>query len=435
MPRARRLDRMQTGSKRRIPGKVVAPIAVVAISAIAASGWLLLRDAPPPLTAAALRVTALDPTPLPPAVPPAESDTGAIELDLSQLDLSLDLDELTPIPGAPEDTAATEAPAEAIAEKVVERAAPPPPPPEDAAALATALPQPTGDGAPPPAEPQLALLPGATGIGGALAPAPDPALIERTPQGPLPRIGDDGRQPWRVYAKPFDANDARPRVAVVLSALGLSNAATEAAIQGLPGGVTLAFQPYADDLQNWIQLARAAGHEVLLHLPMEPVDYPANDPGPQALFTALTPQQNLARLEWALSRVSGYVGVTNHMGSRFTTSRSAMKPVIETLKDRGLLYVDTRASARSVGAALATEIGVPRALNDRFIDTGSVNRQTIDNHLAEAERIALETGLSVVIGQPYPVTLERLGVWLSGLEERGIALAPVSAVVNLQGDR
>ena len=423
---------MQTGTKRRIPGKVLAPVAVVVVSAVAASAWLLLRDAPPPLTAANLRVTALDATPLPSLADPAPADDdAAIELDLSQLDLDLGLD---PEPEAPAQVAAVE---ESTAEP------PPPPPIPDEDVLTTSLPQPTPTPDPEPAaapepeaEPeQLALLPGATGVGGALAPAPDPALVERTPQGPLPRIGDDGRQPWRVYAKPFNAGDARPRVAVVLSALGLSSAATEAAIQGLPGGVTLAFQPYADDLQNWIQLARAAGHEVLLHLPMEPVDYPANDPGPQALFTALTPQQNLARLEWALSRVSGYVGVTNHMGSRFTTSRSAMQPIIETLKERGLLYVDTRASARSVGGSLATEIGVPRALNDRFIDTGSVNRQTIDDHLAEAERIARETGLSVVVGQPYPVTLERLGVWLADLEDRGIALAPVSAVVNLQADR
>ncbi len=425
---------MHNGNNRRIPGKMLAPVAVVVLSAIAASGWLLLRDAPPPIPAAALRTPALDATPLPPPTADLDTPAPAAELDLSQLDLDLGL-EADDDPARPADETADE---QAAAVEDAEPAPPPPPPAPDAIdGLATALPEPiaAGPDAPEPAAPaapQLALLPG---VSSALPPAPDPGLIERTPQGPLPRIGDDGRQPWRVYAKPFNAADARPRIAVVLSALGLSSAATEAAIQGLPGGVTLAFQPYADDLQNWIQLSRAAGHEVLLHLPMEPVDYPANDPGPQALFTALTPQQNLARLEWTLSRVSGYVGVTNHMGSRFTTSRSAMKPVIETLKERGLLYVDTRASARSVGAALATEIGVPRALNDRFIDTGSVNRETIDNHLAEAERIARETGLSVVVGQPYPVTLERLGVWLAGLEDRGIALAPISAVVNLQGDR
>ena len=172
----------------------------------------------------------------------------------------------------------------------------------------------------------------------------------------------------------------------------------------------MAFQPYATDLQNWIQLSRAAGHEVLLHLPMEPVNYPDNDPGPQALFTSLTAQQNLARLEWALSRVSGYVGVANHMGSRFTTNRDALQPVMEQIKNRGLLYVDTRSSARSIAASLATELGVPRALNDRFLDVGSVNRSTIDSNLAEAERIARETGLSVVVGQPYPVTIERIRV-------------------------
>ena len=104
-------------------------------------------------------------------------------------------------------------------------------------------------------------------------------MLEQSPLGPLPRIGPDGLEPWRVYARPFDATDLRPRVAVVMSGLGLSNAATEAAIQGLPGAVTLAFQPYSDGLQRWIGLARAAGHETLLNLPMEPQDYPQSDPG------------------------------------------------------------------------------------------------------------------------------------------------------------
>lgn len=284
----------------------------------------------------------------------------------------------------------------------------------------------------PPPPPQLASLPRAAD---ALPRAPDPELIEETPIGPLPRISVDGRAPWRVYARPFDDDDRRPRIAVVLSSLGLSSAATEAAIQGLPGGVTLAFQPYARNLQHWIQLSRAAGHEVILNLPMEPLNYPDNDPGPQALFTALSPEENIERLHWALSRVTGYVGVTNHMGSRFTGSTEAMAPIVEALRQRGLLLLDSRTTASSIAASLAARQGVPRAINDRFIDADEISRDSIDAHLAEVERIAQEVGASVVIGQPYPVTIERLRVWLEDLEERGIVLAPVSAVVDLQADR
>lgn len=427
---------MQTSAPRsRIPGKVIVPVVLIAISAIAASAWIFLHGAPQTEPTASLRVVAVELS-LDAIAGPSRP---GVELDLSGLDLDLNLDNLpSGDTGDQPDTA--DAGQVAVLQLPSadsgspQQADPPqdavlgvPPPPVEV--LDTTLPEPgAGDQV-------AALAPAVAQPGGGLPLAPDDDLIERTPQGPLPRIGDDGRQPWRAYARPFDGADARPRVAVVLTGLGLSQAATDAAIQDLPGAVTLAYQPYATGLQNWIQLSRAAGHEVLLHLPMEPVDYPDSDPGPQALFTSLTPQQNLARLEWALSRVSGYVGVANHMGSRFTTNRSALQPVMEQIKERGLLYVDTRSSARSIAASLATELGVPRALNDRFLDVGSINRTIIDGHLAEAERIARETGLSVVVGQPYPLTIERIRAWAVGLEERGISLAPISAVVNMQGDR
>ena len=275
-------------------------------------------------------------------------------------------------------------------------------------------------------------VPAGTGI---LSPVPDPGLIEQTSVGPLPRIGDDGRLPWQVYAKPFDNRDTRPRIAIIMSGLGLSGAATQAAIQGLPGGVSLAFQPFADDLQQWIRLARAAGHEVYLNLPMEPVDFPASDPGPRALFVAYAPEENIERLEWALSRVSGYVGLLNHMGSRFTTSREAMMPVMTTLEKRGLAFVDARVSARSVASILATEQRVPRAINDRFLDAREVSRDTVDARLAELEGIAGEVGVAVGIGQAFPVTIERIREWAATLNGKGIVLAPVSAVLDRQADR
>ncbi len=288
--------------------------------------------------------------------------------------------------------------------------------------------------APPPPLPTAAPQPQRRAPGG-LPPAPEPALVEPSPLGPLPRIGPNGREPWRAYARPFDAGDERPKVAIILSGLGLSAAATEAAIQGLPSEVTLAFQPFADNIQQWIRLSRAAGHEVLLNLPMEPVDFPANDPGPRALFVSLSPEENQDRLRWALSRVSGYVGVVNHMGSRFTVSREAMQPILAELKARGLLFVDARSAARSVATGLASEMQVPRAINDRFLDNREVSRATIDARLAEVEQIARETGVSIAIGQAFPVTIERVREWSDKLSGKGIALVPISAVVDRQPDR
>ena len=269
----------------------------------------------------------------------------------------------------------------------------------------------------------------------ALPPAPDPGLIEFSPLGPLPRIGLDGREPWKVYARPHKTGDERPKVAIILSGLGLSSAATEAAIQDLPSEVTLAYQPFAENIQQWIRLSRAAGHEVLLNLPMEPVDFPANDPGPRALFVTLSPEENQDRIRWVLSRVSGYVGVVNHIGSRFTTSQESMQPILAELKARGLLFVDARSAARSVATTLATQMEVPRAINDRFLDNREVSRATIDARLAEVERIAQEAGVSIAIGQAFPVTIERIRVWADTLNQKGIALVPISAVVDRQSDR
>lgn len=260
-----------------------------------------------------------------------------------------------------------------------------------------------------------------------LKPAPDPGLVEESQKGPLPAIGKDGREPWRVYARPFDHKDTRPRIAITINWLGLSGAATETAIQQLPGGVTLAFAPYAENLARWVELARAAGHEVLLNLPMEPLNYPANDPGPQTLLTSLSPARNLDRLEWTLSRGTGYVGVTNYMGSRFTTSAAALKPVLQALKGRGLLFLDSRSSSRSLVSEVAAELGLPWVENNRFLDN-QASRVAIDKELAALETMARVQGHAIGIGFPYPVTLERLAAWIPTLERKGFVLVPVSAV-------
>lgn len=264
-----------------------------------------------------------------------------------------------------------------------------------------------------------------------LTPSPDPELVEVVEDGLLPIVSKDGRMSLRVYARPFDQNDERPRIAIVVQNMGLSHSATETAIQQLPGSITLAFSPYADNLDHWIAAARKAGHEVLLALPMEPVNYPLNDPGPYALITGLDPAQNTQRLQWLLSRFTGYVGVTNEMGSRFTTSNQDIRPILEIFHKRGLMFVDSRVTSRSVAIRVAEEVGLPWAVSDRSIDR-IPSRRSIDRKLAEIERIALDKGTAVAMAFPYPVTFERLALWLPKLEKEGFAVAPISAVVNRQ---
>ena len=99
--------------------------------------------------------------------------------------------------------------------------------------------------------------------------------------------GGGALPPWRRFAAVYDATDVRPRIAVVLTGLGLSAEATDTAIRELPAPITLSFTPYADRLDHWMGLARVNGHEVLLDLPMEPTNFPYDDPGPQTLLTQL----------------------------------------------------------------------------------------------------------------------------------------------------
>ena len=265
----------------------------------------------------------------------------------------------------------------------------------------------------------------------ALAPVPDPELAKKSDFGLLPVISPTGKMPWRTYARPFVDPLNRPRIAIIMSEMGMSESATKTAIQNLPGAVTLSFNPYARELQGWIEQARAAGHEVLLQLPMEPFGYPNNDPGPHSLLTSLTDRENLKRLEWMLGRFTGYSGVTNQMGSRFTSSASDIEPILQVLKSRGLVFLDGRTSAKSVAGKVAAQLGMPVAVNNRFLDN-KADRANIDARLADLERIARYTGTAIGVAYPYPVSMERLTVWAQTLNRKGFVLAPVSATANRQ---
>lgn len=259
---------------------------------------------------------------------------------------------------------------------------------------------------------------------------PPPQQAARPPLPPLPPR-DVEAPTWVRFSRPFDPEDRRPRIAIVMNDLGKSQAATNAAIQNLGGAITLAFSPYADNLTQWVALARAAGHEVLLNVPMEPADFPATDPGPQTLLTTLSARQNLERLDALLGRAQGYVGIATFAGSRFTTSTDAMRPVVDRLFARGLLLLDSRTAPNSLAARVADEVGVPRVYADRLIDQ-EASRVAIDRALTDLERLARANGAAVGMAQPFPVTFERLINWLALVENRGFVIAPVSAVVNRQ---
>ena len=272
----------------------------------------------------------------------------------------------------------------------------------------------------------FAAIPAAV-AGQPLAAVPDPALIEQTDQGSLPKIGEDGRMAWQVYARPFEDKGQRPRIVVIIGGLGLSRAATEAAVGRLPGEVTLAFDPYAKGLQDWVSLARQAGHEVLLMLPMETAAFPLYDPGPLALLTTLAPEANLGRLTFLLSRISGYVGVVSAHGSKFTTEKGHFLPVLEFLNQRGLMYVDNGSTKQSLAPAIASEIGLPSTISNVNLDF-NLSRSAMDSRLAKLEETARKNKTAVVMASPYPVVIERLAAWIGTLDKKGLVVAPVSSL-------
>jgi polysaccharide deacetylase 2 family uncharacterized protein YibQ len=259
---------------------------------------------------------------------------------------------------------------------------------------------------------------------------PDPALTERLRDGSLPRIADDGRAAWHTYARPFDQADRRPRIGILVAGLGISESATEQVIQRLPGAVTLAFSPYGLRLAEFAAQARADGHEVLVGIPMEPVGFPLNDPGPYALLTSLPWGDNNTRLIWVLSRFPGYVGATNVLGptlrgERFSASPESMRPFLEVLRSRGLMFIEARLGE-------AAPQGLPARGVDVLIDERPM-RAEIDQRLADLERIARERGAALGLSGASPLAIDRLAAWTAGVEARGFVLAPASALASPQG--
>ena len=259
----------------------------------------------------------------------------------------------------------------------------------------------------------------------------NPKLLESSRYGMIP-IAADGLKSFRAYAAGGDAERAiaakKPVIAIVISGLGVGAAKTADAIMKLPGAVTLAFTPYGSDPGKLVERARAQKHEVLLQVPMEPFDYPDNDPGPQTLLTTLSAEQNADRFAWHMSRFQGYVGIANFMGSRFVATDPAMQPIIKEAARRGLAYLDDGSAPRSVAGVIAEGQSMPFAKADVGIDTVPTPAE-IDRALARLETLAKERGSAVGVASALPISIERIGTWARQLDGRGIALVPLTTAM------
>jgi polysaccharide deacetylase 2 family uncharacterized protein YibQ len=258
-------------------------------------------------------------------------------------------------------------------------------------------------------------------------PAPGPTIAALTvPPAAIMPPPPKGVPAWQAYARAAPAPDGRPRIAIVIDDVGTARRAI-ADVMALPAPVTISVMTYVDDAAALARSAAAHGHEVMLHVPMQPEG--SADPGPNALLVGLPAQELERRIAWNLDRAQNYVGINNHMGSRFTADRWAMVQVMMALKARGLMYLDSRTSAATKGQAAADESGVPAVSRDVFLDD-EIKSSQIDAQLALTEAKAKAQGTAIAIGHPHPETLAALQRWLPQLEGRGFVVVPVTAILR-----
>nr|WP_169561279.1 divergent polysaccharide deacetylase family protein [Sneathiella chinensis] len=246
-----------------------------------------------------------------------------------------------------------------------------------------------------------------------------------------PATGLEGGLPtWRRYAAAAVPANGQPRIAIVIDDVGLNRQRVRD-LAALPEVVTMAFLPYANHLEDSVALIRSEGHEAMLHLPMEPSNASV-DPGPDALLDRLSPAEIRERTVRNLDRFGSYVGVNNHMGSKFTANEDNMRVVMDILAERGMLFLDSRTTPNSAGARLAAARGMPTGVRDVFIDN-VIEVPAILSQLEEAERLARRNGLSIAIGHPHKATIEALREWLPKAAANGFVLVPISAALAPEG--
>lgn len=252
---------------------------------------------------------------------------------------------------------------------------------------------------------------------------PEPAKpLSRDPGARLPET-----QAWLKNAVAAAAPDGRPMIAVVIDDVGLDRPRSRRAM-ALPAPVTIALMAYAEDARAQAAIAHGAGHELLVHIPMEPGD-PNEDPGPNALLSGLPAAEFERRIEWGLSQFAGYVGVNNHMGSKLTSDPAALAPVMAALKRRGLMFLDSRTTGDTHGIEVARRFGVPSVERDVFLDH-DISPIAVRAALVRVEDLAQKNGFAIAIGHPKDVTLDALEEWLPDVKKRGFAVVPLTAITR-----
>jgi polysaccharide deacetylase 2 family uncharacterized protein YibQ len=261
-----------------------------------------------------------------------------------------------------------------------------------------------------------------------MATQPNPDLLEDTTAGKLPITAADGLRSMDQYARPWSGARGT-RIAIVVGGLGLSQTGSQRAVQQLPASVTLAFASSGNSLQRWMQEARRKGHEILLQVPLEPFDYPANDPGPDTLLTGSSTKQNLLRLHQAMAELTNYTGIMNYLGGRFLSDEKALQPILQDVAKRGLLFLDDGTSSLSKTEAVSGSVEAPHAFADIVLD-GQLQTQAILRKLDDLERIATRKGTAIGVASAFDESIDAIRQWTEEASQRGIEIVGVSAIVR-----
>lgn len=257
---------------------------------------------------------------------------------------------------------------------------------------------------------------------------PNEDLVETTSYGKLPIVGPDGLRPMEQYARPWSGARGT-RIAIVVGGLGLSQTGTQKAIRELPPEVTLAFASSGNSLPRWMQEARREGHEILLQIPLEPFEDPANEPGPHTLRTDFSAKRNLDELHRAMGQITNYTGIMNYMGGRFLADADAMEPVMRDLSARGLLFLDDGSSAQSLSGTIAGALDMPHAFADVQLDA-TLSRDAILRKLDELERIARRNGSAIGVASAFDESVQAIAEWYPEASQRGLEIVGVAALAE-----
>jgi polysaccharide deacetylase 2 family uncharacterized protein YibQ len=262
-----------------------------------------------------------------------------------------------------------------------------------------------------------------------LAGAPARGLFEKSQYGLLPKISG-GRIAAKIYARPVDpgrVRQLRGRIAIIIGGMGLSSRMTQKAINDLPAEISLAFAPYGSGLPGWAKRARGQGHEIMLQIPMEPYNYPKSNPGPRSLLTSNSTEENLERLRAFMGLITGYTGVVNYMGAKFSTHTPSLGPILAEFKRRGVYYLDDGSTGRTKALEIGEQFGLGVRRADVVIDeiAGAQNTRIA---LKRLEALATQRGWAIGVGTALPTTLNEITKWEETLEKSQLGLVPVTSL-------